>query len=87
MSTKPTPRQMISLVSGRRKSSDAAIPERWKPIIIELNEYVAAGAGKNRLAVLCTGVDQTQDGTVILCRNNAERNSEFCRRHDKRSKR
>ena len=85
--TGPMLSQQISLAGRRRKNSGAIVPEQWKPIIAELNEYVAAGAGKNRQAVLCMGVDRGDDGAAILCRHNAERNSEFCQAHDKRSKR
>ena len=76
--------QQISLTSRRRKNSGATVPEQWKPIIAELNEYVAAGAGKNRQAVLCMGMDVVEGGSMMLCRHNAERNSEFCQAHDKR---
>ena len=83
MSRGPMLSQQISLAGRRRKNSGAAVPEQWRPIIAELNEYVTAGAGKNRQAVLCMGVDVAEDSSIVLCRHNAERNKEFCEAHDK----
>ena len=82
---KPTTRQMISLSGPKRLQSLSAIPDAWRPVIAELNEYVAAGAGKNKQAVLCLGLDRTSTG-VILCRRDAQRDNDFCTLHAKRRK-
>lgn len=82
ISGKPSRDQMISLVGPRRRQSESAVPDLWRPIIAELNEYVAAGAGKNKQAVLCMGFNRTATG-IILCRRNAERGQELCREHSK----
>ena len=83
---RPSPNQMISLAGRRRKSGKVAIPEQWKAIIIELNEYVAAGAGKNKQAILCMGMELIEGDQAVLCRRNAEHDKEFCERHNGRSK-
>jgi len=77
---KPELRQMISLCGRKPRQSSSPVPDEWKPIIAELNEYVMAGSGRQKELPLCMGFDRTAAGTVP-CRSNALPRKDYCARH------